>query len=63
MQETLATSLSRNTLNKYTTSQNVIPFMDAVFGDTPNPNLDAEIAAFAEKCHLKYELIKEKLCV
>jgi hypothetical protein len=30
--------------------------MDAVFGDSELPNLEAEIAAFAEKCYLKQEL-------
>jgi hypothetical protein len=30
--------------------------MDAVFGDSEQPNLEAEVAAFAEKCYLKMRM-------
>lgn len=31
----------------------LVPVIHAFFGDSPNPNLDAEIAAFREQCYLK----------
>ena len=31
----------------------VVPVVHAFFGDSPNPNLNAEIAAFREQCYLK----------
>jgi predicted nucleotide-binding protein (sugar kinase/HSP70/actin superfamily) len=31
----------------------VFPVIDAYFGDSPNPNLDAEIAVFREQCYQK----------
>ena len=34
----------------------VVPFMDGVFGDSELPNLEAEIAAFAQKCYLREDL-------
>ncbi|MBW2978389.1 hypothetical protein KY331_06090 [Candidatus Woesearchaeota archaeon] len=34
----------------------MIPYMSAAFGESELPNLDAEMAAFAEKCHLKKEM-------
>ena len=37
-------------------NEKIIPFMDGVFGDSELPNLEAEIAAFAEKCYLRQEL-------
>ncbi len=38
----------------------VFPIIHAFFGDSPNPNLDAEIAVFAEQCYQKRDLLKEK---
>ncbi len=59
MQETIATSRTQSLINQKKNSANnpiVIPFMDAVFGDTPIPNLDSQIAIFAENCWLKKEM-------
>jgi len=61
MQETLATSkiqsiIQNKRLNAKTKDEKIIPFMDAVFGESELPNLEAEIAAFAEKCYLKKEM-------
>jgi predicted nucleotide-binding protein (sugar kinase/HSP70/actin superfamily) len=41
-----------------TQPQLVFPVIDAYFGDSPNPNLDAEIAIFREQCYQKRDLIK-----
>ncbi len=38
----------------------VFPIIHAFFGDSPNPNLDAEIAVFKEQCYQKKEMLKEK---
>ena len=38
----------------------VFPIIHAFFGDSPNPNLDAEIAVFTEQCYQKRNLLKEK---
>ena len=61
MQETAATSQIQSITQKHRLSadsvhERIVPFMDAVFGDSELPNLEAEIAAFAEKCYLKQEL-------
>lgn len=61
MQETAATSQIQSLTQKHrlsaaTLHDRIVPFMDAVFGDSELPNLEAEIAAFAEKCYLKQEL-------
>ncbi|MEE9525015.1 MAG: BadF/BadG/BcrA/BcrD ATPase family protein [Candidatus Woesearchaeota archaeon] len=61
MQETLATSkiqslIQKQRLKANTMNEKIVPFMDAVFGESELPNLEAEIAAFAEKCYLKKEL-------
>ncbi|MHC4693653.1 MAG: hypothetical protein ACYS67_13000, partial [Planctomycetota bacterium] len=32
----------------------------AFFGDSPNPNLDAEIAVFTEQCYQKRGMLKEQ---
>ena len=55
MQETIATSRIHSLINKEREGKNMklIPFMDAVFGDTPIPNLDSQIAIFAENCWLR----------
>jgi len=37
----------------------VFPIIHAFFGDSPNPNLDAEIAVFKEQCYQKREMLKE----
>ncbi len=64
MQETAATSQIQSLAIKHRkeetdSSARIVPFMDAVFGDSELPNLEAEIAVFAEKCRLKQELIKK----
>ena len=38
----------------------VFPVIHAFFGDSPNPNLDAEIAVFTEQCYQKKDMLKEK---
>jgi activator of 2-hydroxyglutaryl-CoA dehydratase/predicted nucleotide-binding protein (sugar kinase/HSP70/actin superfamily) len=38
----------------------VFPIVHAFFGDSPNPNLDAEIAVFTEQCYQKRGMLKEK---
>ena len=67
MHETAATSqiqslIQKQRKNAKNENEKIIPFMDGVFGDSELPNLEAEIAAFAEKCYLKQEMNeKEKL--
>lgn len=61
MQETAATSQIQSITQKHrmhagSPSDRIVPFMDAVFGDSELPNLEAEIAAFAQKCYLKQEM-------
>lgn len=38
----------------------VFPIIHAFFGDSPNANLDSEIAVFKEQCYQKRQLLKEK---
>ncbi len=38
----------------------VFPIVHAFFGDSPNPNLEAEIAVFKEQCYQKRGMLKEK---
>ncbi len=62
MQETAATSQIQSLAVQHRkdetdTNERIVPFMDAVFGDSELPNLEAEIAVFAEKCKLKQHLI------
>jgi len=38
----------------------VFPVIHAFFGDSPNANLESEIAVFTEQCYQKRELLKEK---
>jgi predicted nucleotide-binding protein (sugar kinase/HSP70/actin superfamily) len=38
----------------------VFPIIHAFFGDSPNPNLDAEIAVFTEQCCQKRDMLKDK---
>jgi activator of 2-hydroxyglutaryl-CoA dehydratase/predicted nucleotide-binding protein (sugar kinase/HSP70/actin superfamily) len=61
MHETTATSQIQSLIQKKRTEsknieERIIPFMDGVFGDSELPNLEAEIAAFADKCYLKQKL-------
>ena len=64
MQETAATSQIQSLTRKIRHSacseyDKIIPFMDAVFGDSGLSNLEAEIAVFSEKCHVKQRLQNE----
>ncbi len=61
MQETTATSKIQSLIQNKRISDKehksrLIPYLTAVFGESELPNLEAEIAAFAEKCNLKREL-------
>jgi predicted nucleotide-binding protein (sugar kinase/HSP70/actin superfamily) len=61
MQETAATSQIQSVTRRIRQSavnegERIIPFMDAVFGDSELSNLEAEIAVFSEKCHVKHRL-------
>jgi hypothetical protein len=38
----------------------VFPIIHAFFGDSPDANLDSEIAVFTEQCYQKREMLKEK---
>ena len=38
----------------------VFPIVHAFFGDSPNPNLEAEIAVFKEQCYQKRQMLREK---
>ncbi len=63
MHETAATSQIQSLTEKHRSAarsinERIVPFMDAVFGDSELPNLEAEIAAFAEKCYLKKEILR-----
>jgi len=63
MQETAATSqiqsiTQKHRMNADSAHERIVPFMDAVFGDSELPNLEAEIAVFAQKCYLKQALRK-----
>jgi activator of 2-hydroxyglutaryl-CoA dehydratase/predicted nucleotide-binding protein (sugar kinase/HSP70/actin superfamily) len=58
MHETLAASvmaaLSKN--RRASSPDTLLPILHANFGDSPNPNLEAEIAAFREACHARARL-------
>jgi activator of 2-hydroxyglutaryl-CoA dehydratase/predicted nucleotide-binding protein (sugar kinase/HSP70/actin superfamily) len=63
MQETAATSQIQSVTRRIrqsacTINEKIIPFMDAIFGDSELSNLEAEIAVFSEKCHVKHRLTK-----
>jgi hypothetical protein len=36
----------------------VLPIIHAFFGDSPNPNLESEIAVFREQCYQKRDLLR-----
>jgi activator of 2-hydroxyglutaryl-CoA dehydratase/predicted nucleotide-binding protein (sugar kinase/HSP70/actin superfamily) len=38
----------------------VFPIVHAFFGDSPNPNLEAEMAVFREQCYQKREMLRKK---
>jgi len=55
MQESVSTAKIRALLKERRKEDPslLVPIIHAFFGDSPNPNLDAEIAAFREQCYLK----------
>jgi len=55
MHETLAASLMSALAKNWRTSHPdaLLPILHASFGDSPNPNLEAEIAAFRDQCASK----------
>jgi predicted nucleotide-binding protein (sugar kinase/HSP70/actin superfamily) len=59
MQETTATAKINAMVNN-TALDSVIPILHASFGDSPNLNLDAEIAVFREQCYARREQMKKK---
>lgn len=64
MQEIAATSQIQSVTRRIRQSacsinEKIIPFMDAIFGDSELSNLDAEMAVFSEKCHVKHRLTNE----
>lgn len=66
MQEIAATSQIQSVTRRIRQSacsinEKIIPFMDAIFGDSELSNLEAEMAVFSEKCHVKQRLTNEML--
>jgi activator of 2-hydroxyglutaryl-CoA dehydratase/predicted nucleotide-binding protein (sugar kinase/HSP70/actin superfamily) len=66
MHETAATSQIQALIQKKRKKsekmeEKIIPFMDAVFGESELSNLEAEVATFAEKCYIKQDLIGDKI--
>lgn len=62
MQEGVATARIRGMLKarRRTDPNLIVPVMHASFGESPNPNLEAEIAAFREQCLLLRDSIREE---
>ena len=58
MQESVATAKIEAMAKEYrkTRPDLVFPIIHAFFGDSPNTNLDAEIAVFREQCYQKRDL-------
>ncbi len=58
MQEGVATAKIESLANQIRQNKpdTVFPVLHGFFGDSPNPNLEAEIAVFAEQCYQKREL-------
>ncbi len=57
MHETITTSRVQSLINKERMNNSkLIPFMDAVFGESPTPNLDSQIGIFAQNCWLRKEM-------
>jgi len=58
MHETLAASLMTALAKNWRASHPdaLLPILHASFGDSPNPNLEAEIAAFRDQCHARARL-------
>ncbi len=62
MQEGVATAKMEAMVHEFrkTKPDLVFPIVHAFFGDSPNPNLAAEIAVFREQCYQKRQLLVEK---
>jgi hypothetical protein len=65
MQECVATSKIRSLIDiqrsrETDISRKVIPYLVGVFGDSELPNMEAEMAMFAEKCYARRELIRAR---
>ncbi len=65
MQECVATSKIQSLIDvqrgkETDVSRKVIPYLVGVFGDSELPNLEAEMAMFAEKCYARRELIRSR---
>jgi hypothetical protein len=61
MQEGVATAKIEAMLKEYRKERPdlVFPIIHAFFGDSPDPNLAAEIAVFKEQCYQKRDLLRE----
>lgn len=59
MQETVATAKIEAMLKEYRKHRPdvVLPVIHAFFGDSPNPNLEAEIAVFRQQCYQRLDLV------
>ena len=60
MQESVATAKIEAMVKEFRKQQAdlVLPIIHAFFGDSPNPNLDSEIAVFKEQCYQKRDLLR-----
>ncbi len=63
MQEGVATAKIDDMIRQLrkTKKDLLVPLIHAFFGDSPNPNLESEIAVFREQCYLKKEELKSKI--
>ncbi|MBI9102477.1 MAG: hypothetical protein JEY99_08690 [Spirochaetales bacterium] len=65
MQECVATSkiqslIDKQRMKEIDISKKVIPYLVGVFGDSELPNIEAEMAMFAEKCYARRDLIDSR---
>ncbi len=65
MQECVATCkiqslIDRQRMMEPDISKKVIPYLIGVFGDSELPNIEAEMAMFAEKCYARRDLIQSR---
>jgi predicted nucleotide-binding protein (sugar kinase/HSP70/actin superfamily) len=62
MQEGVATAKIDVMIKEYRKKKDdlLIPIVHAFFGDSPNPNLESEIAVFREQCYQKRDRLKEQ---
>jgi predicted nucleotide-binding protein (sugar kinase/HSP70/actin superfamily) len=60
MQESVATAKIEGMVKEHRKHHPdlVMPIIHAFFGDSPNPNLDSEIAVFKEQCYQKRDLLR-----